>query len=159
MGASLPAFYEEMYAHLLTYEGYDTAFSMCCPLFTDIQVSVKAQDGCSYVKNFRLRLQERYSVYMRPAVSTSTVSHESEIAHRWWAISPSSLLPLSDGGLVQIVFPGHPGGSAGPDVCDAVLCLPASLYPVAHGELQSGLPEKYVGDVEFHIRASDWEAH
>jgi hypothetical protein len=61
--------------------------------------------------------------------------------------------------LVQIVFPGHPGGSAGPDVCDAVLCLPASLYPVAHGELQSGLPEKYVGDVEFHIRASDWEAH
>jgi len=89
----------------------------------------------------------------------AAIPYESEIARRWWAISPGSLLPLSNGGSVQIVFAGYPGGSAGPDVHDAVLCLPGFLCPVADGELQSALPEKYVGDVEFHIRTSDWEAH
>src|SRR2546421_776254 len=94
-----------------------------------------------------------YSVYMRPAVSTSSVSHESEIEHRWWAMLPGSVLPLSGGGLVRVVFPGYPGGSMGPDVHDAVLCLPSFLYhPVADEELQLDSPEKYVGDVEFHIR-------
>jgi len=89
----------------------------------------------------------------------AAIPYESEIARRWWAISPGSVLPLSNGGSVQIIFVGYPGGSAGPDVRDAVLYLPCSLCPVADGELQSALPEKYVGDVEFHIRTSDWEAH
>src|SRR5260370_111304 len=96
---------------------------------------------------------------MRPAVSTSSVSHESEIERRWWAMLPGSVLPLSGGGLVRVVFPGYPGGPVGPDVHDAVLCLPSFFYPVADGELQLGSPGKYVGDIEFHIRASDWEAH
>ena len=96
---------------------------------------------------------------MRLAVATSSVSHESEIERRWWAMLPGSVLPLSGGGLVRVVFPGYPGGSMGPDVHDAVLRLPSFLYPVADGELQLGPSEKYVGDIEFHIRASDWEAH
>lgn len=89
----------------------------------------------------------------------SAFPHESEIVRRWWAIEPGSVLPLSDGGLVQVVFPGHPGGSMGPDVHDAVLSFSSSLYPASDGEAQAGLPEKQIGDVEFHIRASDWEGH
>lgn len=84
---------------------------------------------------------------------------ESEIVRRWWAIEPGSVLPLSDGGSVRMIFPGYPGGSMGPDVHDAVLCFSSSLYPAVDGELQSDLPGKQGGDVEFHIRASDWEAH
>lgn len=89
----------------------------------------------------------------------SAIPYEYEIVRCWWAIAPGSVLPLIDGGSVRIVFPGHPGGSMGPDVYDAVLCLSSSLCPVVGRELQSGLLEKQVGDVEFHIRASDWEAH
>jgi hypothetical protein len=85
--------------------------------------------------------------------------YESEIVRRWWAIAPGSILPLSDGGSVRMVFAGHPGGSMGPDVHDAVLCFSSSFCSVVDGERQSGLPEKQVGDVEFHIRASDWEVH
>jgi len=87
------------------------------------------------------------------------MQNENEIACRWWALLPGSILPLSDGGSVQIVFAGYPGGSAGPDVRDAVLWLAYALCPVVNGELPSSRAEKYVGDVEFHIRASDWEVH
>jgi hypothetical protein len=51
----------------------------------------------------------------------SAIPYEYEIVRRWWAIAPGSVLPLIDGGSVRIVFPGHPGGSMGPDVHDAVL--------------------------------------
>ncbi len=85
--------------------------------------------------------------------------YESEIVRRWWAIVPGSVLPLSSGGSVRVVFPGYPGGSMGPDVHDAVLYLSSPFCSVADGELQAGLLEKWVGDIEFHIRASDWEAH
>jgi hypothetical protein len=85
--------------------------------------------------------------------------YENEIVRRWWAIVPGSVLPLSSGGSVRVVFPGYPGGSMGPDVHDAVLYLSSSPCSVVDGELQSDLLEKRVGDVEFHIRASDWEVH
>jgi hypothetical protein len=89
----------------------------------------------------------------------SAIPHESELVRRWWALAPGSVLPLSNGGWIRIVFPGHPGGSMGPDVHDAVLYLSSSHCSTVDGELQSDPPEKRIGDVEFHIRASDWEVH
>ncbi len=87
------------------------------------------------------------------------MQYEDDIAHRWWALPPGSVLPLADGGWVRLVFPGYPGGSVGPDVHDAVLCLSPSTGPLVAGELPSRTPEQHVGDVEFHMRASDWVVH
>jgi hypothetical protein len=93
-------------------------------------------------------------------VVSSANPYESEIVRRWWTLAPGSVLPLGDGRLVRVTFPGHPGGSMGPDVQDAVLCFSSSLCPIEDRAWQSGPPEKQVGgDVEFHIRASDWEVH
>ncbi|WP_052887479.1 DUF2851 family protein [Thermogemmatispora carboxidivorans] len=69
---------------------------------------------------------------------------EDEVARRWWALQPGALLPLSQGGSLLLLFPGRPGGRCGPDVRDAVL--------------YDGRRE-LVGDVELHVRASDWLAH
>src|SRR5690242_5073119 len=89
----------------------------------------------------------------------SAIPYESEIVRRWWTLAPGSVLPLSNGGSVRVLFLGYPGGSMGPDVRDAVLDLSSSLCSIVDSELQSDLPEKQVGDIEFHIRASDWEIH
>jgi hypothetical protein len=88
-------------------------------------------------------------------------AYEDEIARRWWALQPGTILPLSDGGSYQLLFAGHPGGSCGPDVRDAVLC---GADGVRAGETtQRGTHAdqcaERVGDVEFHIRSSDWELH
>ncbi len=69
---------------------------------------------------------------------------EDEVARRWWALQPGALLPLSQGGSLLLLFPGRPGGRCGPDVRDAVL--------------HDGRRE-LVGDVELHVRASDWQGH
>ncbi len=85
---------------------------------------------------------------------------EQDIARRWWALAPGSQLLLSDGRVCRLIFAGCPGGSVGPDVRDAVLWVPlqsqeqAVLFPQ-----QDRLLAKYIGDVEFHVRASDWSAH
>lgn len=67
--------------------------------------------------------------------------YEKDIARRWYALPPGVQLPLSNGNTYQLIFAGRPGGALGPDVRDAV------FHPGS------------VGDVEFHIRASDWFAH
>ena len=67
--------------------------------------------------------------------------YEKDVARRWYALSPGVRLPLSNGDIYQLVFAGRPGSALGPDVRDAV------FHPCS------------VGDVEFHIRASDWFAH
>src|SRR5690348_10314298 len=72
--------------------------------------------------------------------------HEDEVARRWWQLQAGCLLPLQDGTMLRLLFAGHPGGAAGPDVRDAVLEV-VNTY------------EQYVGDVEFHVRASDWVTH
>ncbi|WP_112430082.1 DUF2851 family protein [Thermogemmatispora tikiterensis] len=69
---------------------------------------------------------------------------EDEVARRWWALQPGALLPLSQGGSLLLLFPGRPGGRCGPDVRDAVL---------HNGE------QELVGDVELHVRSSDWQTH
>jgi Protein of unknown function (DUF2851) len=88
------------------------------------------------------------------------IPFEYEVARRWWTIPVGSQLPLVDGKTLRLVFPGSPGSSHGPDVRDAVLCTVPLLTP-AH--VASAVPDedvqRLIGDVEFHIHASDWWAH
>ncbi len=88
---------------------------------------------------------ERYG-YKRLREKRSVAIHdEREVARRWWKLPPTSLLPISDGTYYQLVYHGRPGGSAGPDVRDAVLLSPSKA--------------RLVGDIEFHTQASDWKTH
>ncbi|HZO70719.1 MAG TPA: DUF2851 family protein [Ktedonobacteraceae bacterium] len=79
--------------------------------------------------------------------------HESDIARRWWSLRIKSLLPLSNGAIYQLLSAGHPGGAMGPDVRDAVLGLVPSQHANAIGT------SRCIGDVEFHLRSSDWRTH
>jgi uncharacterized protein DUF2851 len=72
--------------------------------------------------------------------------YEYEVARRWYALRTGALLPLTSGASCQLLFAGRPGSSVGPDVRDAVLHF-------------SGEEIHSVGDVEFHVRASDWFTH
>lgn len=86
--------------------------------------------------------------------------YEDEVARRWWSLPLNCLLPLADGRHYQLLFPGRPGGSTGPDVRDAVLAIPASQEAVSHSSTQNlSLASKLFGDVEFHVRSSDWRTH
>ena len=82
---------------------------------------------------------------------------EEDIARRWWALSPGTYLPLSNGESCQLLYPGRPGGSHGPDVRDAVLRF-TRRSSVAAAEAGRDTKET-AGDVEIHIRASDWFVH
>jgi uncharacterized protein DUF2851 len=82
---------------------------------------------------------------------------EEDIARRWWALSSGTYLPLSNGESCQLLYPGRPGGSHGPDVRDAVLRF-TSRNSVATVEAGRDTKET-AGDVEIHIRASDWFVH
>ncbi len=79
-------------------------------------------------------------------IAESYLPHEDIVAQRWWSLSSETVLPLTNGGTCQLVFSGCSGGSAGPDVRDAVLVF-----------TEAG--EHRFGDVEFHVRASDWVTH
>jgi hypothetical protein len=68
---------------------------------------------------------------------------EAALAHRW-AAGLRHAARLEDGRSLRVVFPGIPGGGAGPDFRDAILD--------AGGDLLRG-------DVEVHRRASGWRAH
>ena len=72
--------------------------------------------------------------------------YEDEVARRWWNLSLRTLIPLNDGKTCQLVYAGRAGSAAGPDIHDAV------LYFHETGE-------RRVGDIELHVRASDWYAH
>lgn len=64
----------------------------------------------------------------------------------WWrtgAITGRHLRTL-DGRAVQVLYPGRPGGSAGPDFRDAVVLLDGA---------------RHTGDIELHLRSSGWHAH
>jgi hypothetical protein len=78
--------------------------------------------------------------------SSSEHVYEREVARRWFALPPGTLLPLSDGNTCRLVFAGLPGSAAGPDVHDAVLHF-------------SGQQAQVVGHIEFHVRANDWYTH
>jgi len=85
---------------------------------------------------------------------------EEAIARYWWSLPPGSILPLTNGNAYQLLFAGRPGGAAGPDVRAAVLCSVSPRQPLLNESMRSILhARKYTGDVEFHIRASDWFGH
>src|SRR5215468_8701652 len=85
---------------------------------------------------------------------------EYEVSRRWWTIPVGSYLPLVDGKTLQLVFPGSPGSSSGPDVRDAVLCTVPVSTPAHPVTSQPGeAVQRLTGDVEFHVHASDWWAH
>lgn len=92
-------------------------------------------------------------------------NQECEVARRWWALPRNIWLPLLPDGYCQVCFTGRPGGSAGPDVRDAVLrfvydypTLPTQEAAAVAGA-QTAVLTTSVGAVEFHVRATDWEAH
>lgn len=68
---------------------------------------------------------------------------EAALAARWGA-GVRGPLRLEDGRSLQVVFPGVPGGGAGPDFRGAILDVEGDLLQ---------------GDVELHLRASGWRAH
>ena len=82
-------------------------------------------------------------------------AHESDIARRWWSLQIKSLLPLSNGEIYQLLSAGHPGGAMGPDVRDAAFCV----APFQHSDAGGASRSRCVGDVEFHLRSSDWRTH
>ncbi len=87
-------------------------------------------------------------------------SDERDIARRWWHLPVGCILPLIGGGHCQLLFAGNPGGPAGPDVRDAVLRpLPPPVLGTAVGQTCVISSGEQVGNVEFHIRASDWFVH
>jgi len=79
-----------------------------------------------------------------PTVAESSLPLEDVVVQRWWSLPQGTHLPLTDGGACQLVFAGRSGGPVGPDVRDAVLLFP-------DGE--------HIGDIEFHVRSSDWVSH
>lgn len=99
---------------------------------------------------------------------------EEEVVRRWWALPAGVSLPLDSGACYRLLFTGISGSASGPDVHDAVFAVEGSI-PHLTGAMNCvptlsdqycvpALPEhgttvRLVGDVEFHVRASDWFAH
>ena len=94
------------------------------------------------------------------SIYAPSVPYEDEVARRWWSLPLNCFLPLTDGGRYQLLFPGRPGGSTGPDVRDAVLAIVDRQETVFNRPAQP-LPSigKLFGDIEFHVRSSDWRSH
>ncbi len=82
--------------------------------------------------------------------------YEDDIVCRWWALPLDTHLPLSNGDNCQLLYAGRPGGSLGPDVRDAVLRFTSHCTAKMPASQQT---KHAVGDVEIHVRASDWFAH
>ncbi len=96
-----------------------------------------------------------------PPISPSAAhQYEDEIAHRWWALPLDVYLPLSNGDGFRLLYAGRPGGPQGPDVLDAVLRFTNNHHSAKTFAAISGQhANNIVGDVEIHIRATDWFAH
>ncbi len=93
------------------------------------------------------------------------IIRETEVARQWWQLAPQTRLPLTDGNSCLLLYPGQPGGQAGPDVRDVVLTFLPSATSQAESKSASHAPEArpsdrtLTGDVEFHVRAADWFTH
>ncbi|TMC20073.1 MAG: DUF2851 family protein [Chloroflexi bacterium] len=88
--------------------------------------------------------------------------YEDEVVRRWWALPRGSLLPLQNGAVYQLLFAGHPGGAAGPDIRDAVFRIVVEHRSAVHNQqlyAASPMSQSLLGDVEVHVRASDWAVH
>ncbi len=94
----------------------------------------------------RFLSRQEHTQRQKNALAESYLPHEDAVAQRWWSLPANTILPLSNGDTCRLLFPGRPGGPAGPDVRDAVLDFAQEVA-------------QQVGDVEFHVRASDWGTH
>ncbi len=96
-----------------------------------------------------------------PPISPSAAhQYEDEIAHRWWALPLDVYLPLSNGDGFQLLYAGRPGGPQGPDVLDAVLRFTNNHHSAkTFAGITGQHANNTVGDVEIHIRATDWFVH
>lgn len=72
------------------------------------------------------------------------IPQETDLAQRWHRLPLQTTLPLSSGARCRLVYAGRPGGPQGPDIRDAL---------VAFGH------DVLCGNVEFHVRCSDWYTH
>ena len=88
---------------------------------------------------------------LKPALSRIAPEHaasrtppEAEVAG-WWRSGALGQVVTLDGAELQVLYPGRPAPGSGPDFRDAVLITPS-------GELVRG-------DVEVHVRQSDWHGH
>lgn len=85
---------------------------------------------------------------------------EEAVARYWWSLPRGSILPLTNGETYQLLFAGRPGGAAGPDVRAAVLTSITPRQPFLEQSMRKILhARKYSGDVEFHVRVTDWFSH
>ena len=89
---------------------------------------------------------------------SSEHTFEKDVAARWWALPLYVSLPLTDGNSYQLIYPGRPGGPAGPDIRDVLLCFSHAHagYDASAGDYEV---QRITGDVELHIRATDWFLH
>ena len=76
---------------------------------------------------------------------------EQDLAYRWHALPLMQSLPLVDGDACLLCYAGRSGGPQGPDIRDAIL-----QFAPEHAGTAA---ERITGDVEFHVRCSDWYAH
>ncbi len=83
---------------------------------------------------------------------------EEDVARRWWALPLHVNLPLTNGESYQLIYPGRPGGPAGPDIRDAILSF-SHAHTGADASAENDEVHKTTGDVEIHIRATDWFLH
>ena len=88
--------------------------------------------------------REHSASYGRPGLI------EQDLAQRWHALPLMQSLPLVGGNACLLCYAGRSGGPQGPDIRDAVL-----QFAPEHAEVT----RRVTGDVEFHVRCSDWYAH
>jgi hypothetical protein len=97
-------------------------------------------------------------VFEKGLSSSSEHTFEKDVAGRWWALPLYVSLPLTNGESYQLIYPGRPGGPAGPDICDAILCFSHTHagWDASAGDFEV---QRITDDVELHIRATDWFLH
>jgi hypothetical protein len=88
----------------------------------------------------------------------NTHENEEDIARRWWTLPLNVTLPLTNGECYQLIYAGRPGGSTGPDIRDAILSF-SSFHSRSDFASANNRAKKTIGDVEIHIRATDWFSH
>ena len=84
--------------------------------------------------------------------------YEEDLARRWWGLPLNISLPLTSGEKCQLIYAGRPGGSPGPDIRDVILSFTTHHSETDYAVANPGV-EYTIGDVEIHIRATDWVAH
>jgi hypothetical protein len=79
------------------------------------------------------------------APAPAAAPREADLAAAWEAQSfARGALRLRDGSSVRVIYRGRPGLGPGPDFRDAIIALPGRITQ---------------GDVELHVRASDFQRH